>query len=125
MVEGEMTSCNALTMLMTGALPIPLGNKGLETNARNLSPLTLCWLLAELLLPQHTKATLNTMSTAKLTKVFLKPGTPKSLRDKDLDARKRIITEPESRDWQECRCLSHWHERARTALILYSQCNGC
>jgi hypothetical protein len=34
------------------------------------------------------------MSTAIVIEVRLKPGTPKSKRDKDLDAKKRIITEP-------------------------------
>jgi hypothetical protein len=102
-VDGETMSCSASTILITGALPIPLGNKGLETKARNLSPLSLCWLLAELLPPQHTRATLNAVSTAMLTKVFFKPETPKGLWDRDLDARKRIITEAESRDWREYR----------------------
>jgi hypothetical protein len=33
------------------------------------------------------------MSTNMLRKSLFKPGTPKSVKDRDLDARKRIITE--------------------------------
>ena len=37
--------------------------------------------------------TLAATSTKMLIKILFKPGTPKSMRDRDLDARKRIITE--------------------------------
>ena len=37
--------------------------------------------------------TLTVTSTKILMKILFKPGTPKSMRDRDLDARKRIITE--------------------------------
>jgi hypothetical protein len=48
----------------------------------------------ELLLPQEIMVTLAAMSTKILAKILFKPGTPKSMKDRDLDARKRIITEP-------------------------------
>jgi len=48
----------------------------------------------ELLLPQERMVTQAAASTKMLTKILFKPGTPKSKKDRDLDARKRIITEP-------------------------------
>lgn len=65
-------------------------------NTRNLRPLGLFVgvLVEGLLLPQEVMATLAAANTKMLTKILFKPGTPKSMRDRDLDARKRIITEP-------------------------------
>jgi hypothetical protein len=40
--NGDSVSLEASTMLMTGALNPPLGDKGFETKARNLSPLVRC-----------------------------------------------------------------------------------
>jgi hypothetical protein len=55
-------------------------------------------LVEELLLlyPQEI-TTLTAISTKILAKILFKPGTPKSMKDRDLDARKRIITEPVGR----------------------------
>jgi hypothetical protein len=92
--EVESTSCEASTMFSTGAfVPVPLGKSGFETNTRNLRPLGLFVVVEELLLPQEIMVTLAATSTKMLTKILFKPGTPKSMRDRDLDARKRIITE--------------------------------
>ena len=88
-VDSETMSCSASTMLMTGELPTPLGNRAFETNARNLSPLSWCVLLADLLPPQETIPTLTAVSTAIVAKAFFKLGTPKSIRNKGFDARKR------------------------------------
>jgi hypothetical protein len=45
-------------------------------------------------LPQETIATPLAMSTAIAIKVLFKPGTPKRMKDGDLDAKGGIITEP-------------------------------
>src|SRR5579872_3366564 len=93
--ERESTSRKASTMFNTGRfVPVPVGNRGLETKTRNLRPLGLCVLAEEFLLePQEIMLTLATTSTKMLTKILFKRGTPKSMKDRDLDARKRIITE--------------------------------
>src|SRR5579862_3308067 len=82
-VDTETMSCSASTMLITGALAAPLGNSGFETKARNLSPLTLCLLLADLLPPQDTMPTPRTASTIVLPKLFTALGTLKNIRDKN------------------------------------------
>jgi hypothetical protein len=43
--------------------------------------------------PQEIRAVQTIMSATMLTEIRFKPGTPKSMKDRDLDARKRIITE--------------------------------
>jgi hypothetical protein len=55
--------------------------------------LVLAVVLEELEFPQETIVT-TAASTKMMIKTFFKPGTPKGMRDRDLDARKRIITEP-------------------------------
>jgi hypothetical protein len=65
----------------------------LETNARNLSPLMCGALLEGLEPPQETIVTLAATRTAKPIKVFFKPGTPKEMKNRDLDARNGIIAE--------------------------------
>ena len=90
MKELESLSLDASTIFRTGELRPPPGRRALETKARNLSPLMVCLLE---LLPQETTATLAAMRTATLVKAFFKPGTPKSMKDRDLDARNGIITE--------------------------------
>ena len=94
----ESMSCKASTMFNTGTLvpvaPPPVGNSGLEIKTRNVRPLGLCVVLDEFpLLPQEIMVTLTAMSTNMLRKSLFKPGTPKSVKDRDLDARKRIISE--------------------------------
>jgi hypothetical protein len=87
-------------MFRTGELvpvtPVEPGYSGLEMKTRNASPLGL-WVVLEdeeePLLPQEILVTLTAMSTNMLRKSLFKPGTPKSVKDRDLDARKRIITE--------------------------------
>jgi hypothetical protein len=64
--------------------PVVLTCSGFETNARNVYPLPVFF--AELL-PQDTRSTLPTTSTAIPHKAFFKPGTPKSMKDRDLDAK--------------------------------------
>src|ERR1022692_1017400 len=91
--DGESTSCEASTMFRTGAVPPLTGSRGFETKARNLRPLTLWVLLGAPELPQEIVVTLPAKSTTMLIRVLFKPGTPKSMRDRDLDARNRIITE--------------------------------
>jgi hypothetical protein len=65
----------------------------LEIKTRNERPLGWWVFGEELLLPQEIMVTLAAMSTKILAKILFKPGTPKSMKDRDLDARKRIITE--------------------------------
>jgi hypothetical protein len=93
-------------MFRTGELvpvtPVEPGYSGLEMKTRNASPLGL-WVVLEdeeePLLPQEILVTLTAMSTNMLRKSLFKPGTPKSVKDRDLDARNRIITEPPLRFW--------------------------
>jgi len=86
-------------MFSTGELvpvtPVDPGYNGLEMKTRNVSPLGLWVVLEEELPPppQEIMVTLTAMSTNMLRKSLFKPGTPKSVKDRDLDARKRIITE--------------------------------
>jgi hypothetical protein len=49
--------------------------------------------LGELYPPQETAATLAAKRTIRPIVVLFKPGTPNHMRDKDLDARNRIIAE--------------------------------
>src|ERR1700674_204955 len=93
MRDGDSTSFEASTMFSTGEFPAPLGKSGFETKTRNLRPLTACVVLEELLFPQEIIVTLAVTSANIVIKVLLKLGTPKSVKDRDLDARKRIITE--------------------------------
>ena len=82
-------------MFNTGRfVPVPVGNRGFEMKTRKGRPLGLCVVLEDLpLYPQEIMLTLAAKSTKMLTKILFKPGTPKSMKDRDLDARKRIITE--------------------------------
>lgn len=82
-------------MLRTGcAEPIELGDSGLETKARNFSPLGRLVVVVELLLPQEITDAHPTNNKKILPKVFFNPGTPKGMSAGELDAKKRIITEP-------------------------------
>jgi|ERR1051326_1750491 hypothetical protein len=58
MAEGASASLDALTIFRAGTMLVPLARSGFETNARNLIPLTLCWLEEELL-PQERQAASN------------------------------------------------------------------
>jgi len=98
-IDVESMSCNPSTMFRTGELvpvtPVAPGYSGLEMKTRNVRPLGL-WVVVleeEPPLPQEIMVTLTAMSTNMLRKSLFKPGTPKSVKDRDLDARKRIITE--------------------------------
>jgi hypothetical protein len=97
MTDRESWSSVASTIFTAGICdPTPLGNSGFETKTRNLSLLgpllVLAVVLEELEFPQETIAT-TAASTKMVIKTLFKPGTPKGMRDRDLDARKRIITE--------------------------------
>jgi hypothetical protein len=70
------------------------GLSGLETNAREASLLGRVEAEVEELLPQEIKAMPATARPTMPKMVLFKPGTPKSMRDKDLDAKSGIITEP-------------------------------
>lgn len=93
----ESMSCNASTMFRTGKLapvtPVDPGYSGLEMKTRNVRPLGLWLVVDELPPPQEIMVTLTATSTDMLRKSLFKPGTPKSVKDRDLDARKRIISE--------------------------------
>jgi hypothetical protein len=96
-------------MFSTGKLrPVPVGKSGFEINARNLRPVGLWVVLEEeeLLLPQEIVAILAAKSTKMPRRILFKPETPKSMKDRDLDARKRIITERLRRiSVAACACL--------------------
>jgi hypothetical protein len=94
--DADSTSVDALTILRTAwAEPMELGESGLETNARNFSPLGALPVVVDgLLLPQEITDTHPTNNQKILPKVFFNPGTPKGMSAGELDARKRIITEP-------------------------------
>jgi hypothetical protein len=90
----ESASLEASTMFSTGTFAPPVPKSGFETKTRNLMPLGLCVVvLEEPLPPQEIMPTLAVKSTKMLTKILFKPGTPKGMKNRDLDARKRIITE--------------------------------
>jgi len=93
--DADCKSAEASTMLRTGcAEPIELGDSGLETKARNFSPLGRLVVVVELLLPQEITDAHPTNNKKILPKVFFNPGTPKGMSAGELDAKKRIITEP-------------------------------
>lgn len=102
-VSVRVVSGWASTMFSTGLKepPTPDGFSGLETKARDASPLgrplpvPVPTPLEELLL-QEINATLAKTRTTRQKKQFFKPGTPKSMKDNDLDAKTGIITEPAS-----------------------------
>jgi hypothetical protein len=80
----------ASTIFSTGEFPELVGNNGLETKTRWLSPLVEPVVLVLLeLLPQEIKAPQAATSKASEIRTFLKQGTPDSMRDRNLDARKR------------------------------------
>jgi hypothetical protein len=123
----ESWSFEASTMLNTGeivSVPLaPLALSGFEMKARNLMPLGLCVVVVEeLLLPQEIMVILTVTSTKMLAKILFKPGTPKSMKDKDLDARNRIITEPLRRILRAEHCVCG--QDAKAAVLLYSEENG-
>ena len=101
-VSLRVVLASASTMLRTGLNePVPDGLSGFETKARDESPLgrplpvPVPTPLEELLL-QEINATLAKTRTTRQKKQFFKPGTPKSMKDNDLDAKTGIITEPAS-----------------------------
>jgi hypothetical protein len=57
---------------------VAVGRRGLETKARNLSPLRPRWLEEPEPL-QDAKIKHNTIRTEKALKVFFNPGTPNSI----------------------------------------------
>jgi hypothetical protein len=82
---------------------VPDGNKGFETKARTASPLGFVVVVEvvpvvveglETLPLQETKTRLTTRRTTQASAILFKPETPKSMKDKDLDAKHRIIAEP-------------------------------
>ena len=75
--------------------PVDPGNNGFEMKIRKERPLGLLVVVVELLLfPQEIMLTLAATSAKMPIKILFKLRTPKSVKDRDLDARKRIITEP-------------------------------
>jgi hypothetical protein len=57
-----------------------------------------------------------------LARVLFKPGTPKTMRDRDLDARKRIIAERLGRILAAVPASSR--QDAKALALLYSEQNG-
>jgi hypothetical protein len=113
-------------MFRTGAFspvpPIPVGNRGFDIKTLKVRPLGLCVVLEEPLPPQEIMVTLAATSTKMLIKILFKPGTPKSVKDRDLDARKRIITERLGRiSSVGSACLP---PDAKASVLLYSEENG-
>jgi hypothetical protein len=104
--------------------PTPVGKSGFVTKTRNLSLLgpLLVAAVEELELPHETMATLAATSAKMLTKILFKPGTPKSMRDRDLDARNRIITERVERILAAAH--GYRHRDAKATVLLYSEKNG-
>jgi hypothetical protein len=111
--DADSTSVDALTMLRTGWAAPTVGDSGLETNARNFSPLGpvgVVVVVDGLLLPQEITDTHPTNNQKILPKVFFNPGTPKGMSAGELDAKKRIITEPleHFRSWRRvCKPRNH------------------
>jgi hypothetical protein len=101
--EVDRTSSCALTIFKTGKngpappVPVPAGKSGFEIKTRKVSPLGLLEMVLGIAVgfffPQEIRAVQTIMSATMLTEIRFKPGTPKSMKDRDLDARKRIITE--------------------------------
>jgi hypothetical protein len=92
--DADSTSVVALMILRTGWAAPTVGDSGFETNARNFSPLGRGPVVVEGLLPQEITDTHPTNKQKILPKVFFNPGTPKGTSAGELDAKKRIITEP-------------------------------
>jgi hypothetical protein len=70
----------------------------LDTKARKPNPLAVVLPEEDPYPPPHeTKDTAAKTRTAILLKVLFKPGTPQSMKDRFLDAKERIITEPPAR----------------------------
>jgi hypothetical protein len=83
--------------LMASMITTPGDAVGLETswetNARNFSPLV-CPPVGVEELPQEMNVKPAMRTTTRTATALFKRGTPKSMMDKDLDAKPRIITEP-------------------------------
>ena len=112
--DADCKSADALTILSTGKAEATEGDSGLETNARNFNPLGRLAVVVELLLPQEITDTHPTTNKKILPKVFFNPGTPKGMSAGELDAKKRIITEPFETFRNPLPC-------ANPAIILYSR----
>jgi hypothetical protein len=116
----------AFTIFSTGRFvltaPVPVGKSAFEMKTRKVRPLGLWVVVEELLLPHETIVTPTAMSTRMLIKILFKPGTPKSMRDRDLDARKRIISERLRGIWR--RMAGAGGVDAKAAILLYSEDNG-
>jgi len=120
----ESMSCSASTIFSTGKLvpvaPAPVGNNGFEIKTRNVRPLGLCAVLDEFPLPpQEIMVTLAAMSTNRLSKSLFKPGTPKSVKDRDLDARKRIIPERPRRISAAALCLGAAQIQKQRPIVVF------
>src|ERR1700689_4854034 len=105
-------------------VPVPLGKSGFEIKTRNLSPLGLVEIVLAvvpegLLFPQEIKVTQTAASAKMPIKILFKPGTPKSVKDRDLDARKRIITERLRRNLGPGQRATR--QDAKAAIFLYSE----
>src|SRR5271165_2106936 len=100
--------------------PVPDGWRGFETKARTFNPLgfpLVLLVLGELLHEIKTKPAAK--RTLIRTKVRFKPGTPKSMKDKDLDAENGIITDLKFPNLQPLG-PPHGFRMQETGSILYS-----
>jgi hypothetical protein len=83
--NGLSLSLVALTMFKAGKLaPVNVGFTGFEINARKLRPLLVCLRLEP---PHETNTTLRKMETKRALNVLFNPGTPRTLQDRELDAK--------------------------------------
>lgn len=84
--KGLEVSFVASTISNAGKIaPVEPKCTGFETNARNLRPLLLCDFVE--LLPQETSPAVRKMETKRALKVLFNPGTPRTLQDRELDAK--------------------------------------
>src|ERR1700733_7666899 len=92
-------------------------------NARPLGLVEIVLVVAPelLLFPQAIMVRLAAVSAKMPSKILFKPETPKSMKDRDLDARNRIITERLRRIYGRSRHTGR--QDAKAASLLYPENN--